>query len=88
MFVQQFDGQTLQPATELVNLPPVEAARVINAEIVAGPGAQLLVEARGNGRAVEAMPSAKNALRLPEGLCSLPPKPIYARAPDAKAKAA
>ena len=88
LFVQQFDGQTLQPATELVNLPPVEAASAINAELVAGPGAQSLVQARGKGLAVDAMPSAKNALRLPEELRSLPPKPIYARAPDAKAKAA
>ncbi len=88
LFVQQFDGQTLQPATELINLPPVEAARSINAEVVAGPGAQSLVDARGNGRVIDAMPSARNAMRLPDELRSLPPKPIYARAPDAKAKAA
>lgn len=87
LFVQQFNGQTRQPA-QLMNLPPVEAARVIDAETVAGPGAQSLVEARGTGRAVDAMPSAKNAMRLPAELRSLPPKPIYARAPDAKAKAA
>jgi hypothetical protein len=34
------------------------------------------------------LPSARHALRLPEALRSLPPKPHYARAPDAKIKEA
>jgi tRNA threonylcarbamoyladenosine biosynthesis protein TsaB len=47
-----------------------------------------LVEARGRSEAQERWPSASNALRLPEELRSLAPKPVYARAPDARAKAA
>ena len=39
----------------------------------------------GWGEAREAWPSAANALKLPPELRSLPPKPVYARAPDARA---
>jgi tRNA threonylcarbamoyl adenosine modification protein YeaZ len=83
LFVQQFDA-ALAPSTLLLNLPAAEAAGAISADLVAGPGAQALVDARGRGRAVEAWPSASLALGLPEALRSLPPSPLYARAPDAR----
>jgi tRNA threonylcarbamoyl adenosine modification protein YeaZ len=88
LFVQQFDGSTGEPAGELMNLPPAVAAASTSAELVVGSAAQILVDARGWGEAVDALPSAADALKLPQGLRSLRPKPIYARAPDAKAKAA
>jgi tRNA threonylcarbamoyl adenosine modification protein YeaZ len=88
LFVQQFDGATLAPSGELMNLPPAEAAARISASLVIGPGAAALVEALGRGEAREAWPSAANALRLPQGLRSLAPKPVYARAPDARVKSA
>src|SRR5690242_4265901 len=44
LFVQQFDGQTLAAQCELKNLPPTEAAKAIDAELVVGSGAQQLVE--------------------------------------------
>jgi hypothetical protein len=47
-----------------------------------------LVEARGFGEALDRLPAAADALLLPLALRTLPPKPLYARAPDAKAKAA
>ena len=87
LFVQQFDGQ-IQPATGLLNLPPGAAAEAVSADVVAGPGAGAVVEARGNGRAIEAWPSASNVLRLPESLRNLEPSPVYARAPDAKVRSA
>ena len=86
LFVQQFDGFPIRPQGELLNLPPAEAAASVDADLVIGPAARTLVEARGCGRAVEAWPSAKNALLLPEELRTLAPKPVYARAPDARAK--
>jgi len=86
LFVQQFDGQSLEAAIGLLNLSPGEAAAHISAPLVVGPGAAKLVEARGRGEAESAWPSARNALRLPEELRSLPAKPIYARAPDARAR--
>jgi tRNA threonylcarbamoyladenosine biosynthesis protein TsaB len=87
LFVQQFDGE-LQPSSDLLNLPPAAAAEAISADIIAGPGAAAIVQARGGGRAVEAFPSASNVLRLPEPLRTLAPAPVYARAPDAKVKTA
>jgi hypothetical protein len=52
--------------------------------VVLGSGAEALVSARGYGRAVNALPRAADARRLPEPLRSLAPRPIYGRAPDAK----
>jgi tRNA threonylcarbamoyl adenosine modification protein YeaZ len=86
LFVQQFEALT--PTTPLLNLPPTEAAALISAELVVGPGATDLVQARGTGEAVEAWPRAADALNLPEELRTLAPRPIYARAPDARAREA
>ena len=88
LFVQQFEGRSTEPIGDLLNLPPADAAAAVDAELVVGPAAQKLVDARGRGEAQERWPSASDALRLPGGLRSLPPKPVYARAPDAKAKVA
>ena len=88
LFVQQFDGTTIEPTSELRNLVPAEAARVATASLVVGSGAAALVDARGWGEAIEAWPSAADVLKLPEGQRSLPPKPVYARAPDARAREA
>ena len=86
LFVQQFDQG--KPAAALVNLAPAEAAEAISASTVVGSGARQLIEARGWGEARDLSPSAGDALKIPVMLRSLPPKPVYARAPDAKAKAA
>jgi tRNA threonylcarbamoyladenosine biosynthesis protein TsaB len=84
LFVQQFDASTLEPSSELLNLPPGEAARRTSARLVVGSGARALVDARGWGEAREQWPSASNVLRLPESQRSLAPRPVYARAPDAR----
>lgn len=87
IFVQEFDGATAEPLGALVNLAPTQAALRVTATLVIGSGAATLVEARGTGEAREAWPSARNALHLPEPLRSLDPRPLYARAPDAKVAA-
>jgi tRNA threonylcarbamoyladenosine biosynthesis protein TsaB len=87
LFAQQFDA-ALNPTSDLLNLPPQSAAEKVRAELVVGSGAQALVDARGHGRAAEAWPSARYALALPEQIRSLPPIPVYARPPDAKARSA
>jgi tRNA threonylcarbamoyl adenosine modification protein YeaZ len=84
VFVQQFDGSTLQPTFELRNALPAEAARFTTATQVVGSGAKQLVDVRGWGEARELWPSAANTLLLPDTLRMLPPKPVYARAPDAR----
>jgi tRNA threonylcarbamoyl adenosine modification protein YeaZ len=84
LFVQEFDSSHA-PASELRNLAPADAAAETEAKLVIGSGARQLVEARGWGEAREVWPSAANALKLPENLRNLPAKPVYARAPDARA---
>ena len=86
LFVQQFDSE-LAPSTSLLNLAPNDAAALISADLVVGPGAAELVEARGWGEALDAWPRAADALKLPENLRNLAPRPIYARAPDARVRA-
>ena len=85
LFVQQFDGVSLEPRSELQNLPPAEAAAAATSRLVIGSGARQLVEARAWGEARDAYPSAADAMVLPEALRTLEPKPVYARAPDARA---
>ncbi|MBV9527666.1 tRNA (adenosine(37)-N6)-threonylcarbamoyltransferase complex dimerization subunit type 1 TsaB [Sphingomonas sp.] len=84
LFVQQFAGRTRLPAADVANLSPADAAAAVNARLVLGSGAGLLVEARGSGEAREAWPAAADALKVPEALRSLPARPLYGRAPDAR----
>jgi len=88
LFVQQFDRDTLDPAGPLLNLAPAAAAAAIDAPLVIGSGASPLVDARGSGEAVDAVPRAANLFQLAPAQRDLPPRPVYARAPDAKPRAA
>ena len=87
LFIQQFNSDG-EPTGDLASLVPAAAAARITADLVLGSGAAQLVSARGWGHARDALPSAANALRLPADLRDLPAKPIYARAPDARARKA
>jgi len=84
LFVQQFDAMTSKPTSLLRNLSPAEAARFTAAPLVVGSGAAQLIKERGWGEARDALPSAARALKLPSDLRCLVPKPVYARAPDAR----
>ena len=88
LFIQQFDGAAIAPLSDVLNLAPGDGASVTTAELVIGSGAAQLVEARGHGEAREAWPSAADALKLPQALRTLPAKPVYARAPDARVREA
>jgi len=88
LFVQSFDAKTRDPISEFRNLSSADAAAVTTASLVVGSGARQLVDARGWGEAGDAWPIAANTLKLPENLRSLLPKPVYARAPDARAREA
>ena len=89
LFVQQFRrAPHFKAAGDMFNLPPVEAAAVIDAPLVVGTGAAALVTARGHGEALDLLPSASRALGLPPRLRTLDPKPLYARAPDARPREA
>lgn len=84
LFVQQFDGSTVQPTSPLINATPKAAAEQVSAGRVIGSGAAALVEARGWGEATDLVVSAADTMRLPDALRTLAPKPVYARAPDAR----
>lgn len=86
LFVQQFDG--LEAPGSMFNCAPAEAAGRIGTPLVLGSGAADLVAERGFGEARDALPSAARVLLLPAPLRSLDPRPIYARAPDARAREA
>jgi tRNA threonylcarbamoyl adenosine modification protein YeaZ len=84
LFVQTYGRNPLHPRDALRSLVPDAAAAAIAAEFVIGSGAATLVDARGSGTAVDALPRAADARYLPAPLRSLPVRPIYGRAPDAK----
>ena len=88
LFVQTFDGKKFMPAGPILTLSPEKAAAKVDAPLVVGSGAEALVAARGSGEALSLFPLASRALMLPELLRILDCKPIYARAPDARPKAA
>ena len=87
IFVQSFAHDPLRTVDELRSLLPGHAAAVVSAALVAGSGAEALVNARGFGEAADALPSAADARLLPGALRELAPRPIYGRAPDAKPSA-
>ena len=92
LFVQQF---AMAPGHRgdwtasgaMLTLSPTDAAAQIDAPLVVGSGAHALVAARGSGEALALMPVAARVLMLPELLRQLDCKPVYGRAPDAKAAA-
>jgi len=88
LFVQTFDRKKLTATGPILNLTPQAAAMKVDAPLVVGSGAEALVAARHRGEALPLLPTASRALVLPELLRMLECKPIYARAPDAKARAA
>ena len=88
LFVQSFDRKKMSASGPILNLSPQAAAMKVDAPLVVGSGADALVEARHSGQALAILPSASQALQLPELLRMLECKPIYARAPDARPMAA
>jgi tRNA threonylcarbamoyl adenosine modification protein YeaZ len=84
LFVQSYAREPLLPLDELRSLLPEEAAASASAPRVYGSGAEALVSARGFGQAFDALPRAADAALLPTLLRSLPARPIYGRAPDAR----
>ncbi|MFD1787354.1 tRNA (adenosine(37)-N6)-threonylcarbamoyltransferase complex dimerization subunit type 1 TsaB [Sphingomonas floccifaciens] len=79
LFVQPYD-RPLAPAGALASLKPEAALTAIGTRPAIGSGVRWLADVAG----VEALPEAARAILLPEALRTLPPRPIYGRAPDAK----
>jgi tRNA threonylcarbamoyladenosine biosynthesis protein TsaB len=98
LYLQVFKGEGLAPATEPQVLAIDAAARVVadaaagQGVAVAGTGAGLLTEAMAeigvaaDAPAVEGHPDAGHVARLAadRDVTTIPPAPLYLRAPDAK----
>jgi tRNA threonylcarbamoyl adenosine modification protein YeaZ len=87
IFVQRFELRPLRAIGLLTSMTPDRAAAEIADEIIIGSGAAALIAARGHGEAREALPRASDVTLLPALFASLPPRPIYGRAPDARPQA-
>jgi tRNA threonylcarbamoyladenosine biosynthesis protein TsaB len=85
LFLQPF-GVDGNPA-KLQSLTPEEGAGSFTQNIVIGSGAERLVAARGSGTALPEEANAAHLFQVSAEQRSLPPTPIYGRAPDAKPNA-
>lgn len=87
-FVAQYERRKFHLTVEVTSMTPEAAILAITAPNVVGSAAQALVALRGHGDAHATLPHAARALDLPVALRTLDPRPVYARAPDAKPKIA
>ncbi|OYW88763.1 MAG: tRNA (adenosine(37)-N6)-threonylcarbamoyltransferase complex dimerization subunit type 1 TsaB [Sphingobium sp. 32-64-5] len=87
-FWQIFDRATLTPLTGVTSTPIASLARELDAPILYGTGAAVVVEARGHGRAIPLHPDARCLPLLPDPLLSDDPTPLYGRGADAMPLAA
>ena len=83
-FVAQYGRPRFDFTVPIASMTPSDAAKAIDALLIVGSAAEALVALRGHGEARPLLPRATHALRLPAALRSLDPRPVYARAPDAK----
>ena len=83
-FVAQYERPGLALLVPVTSMAPEDAARAITAPLVVGSAAEALVARRGSGEAVDLLPRATRTLSLSLPLRTLDPRPVYARAPDAK----
>lgn len=87
VFVQGFTSE-LQPMGDLASLKPDTALKALEGVVLAGSGVHRLLALAPDLDAVDLLPDAGEAWRLPPALAALPPRPLYGRAPDAKVKGA
>ncbi len=87
VFMQVFHA-SLTPVGAFSSLKPAAALAAIDGRHAIGNGIRWLAALDPALDATEALPDAASAVLLPAALTSLPPRPIYGRAPDAKPQAA
>ncbi len=83
LFVQQF-AAPLAPVGTLRSLKPADVLEAIGTQTVIGSGIPKIAAIAPDHPLIEALPNAADAHLLAGDLASLPPRPIYGRAPDAK----
>lgn len=82
--IQQFGADGV-PVSAHASLPPDAVTPISGAGII-GNRAEACA-ARFGGRAIDMLPDARHALRLAAVEANWPPRPVYARAPDAAVRA-
>ena len=80
VFMQGFSVDPFAADDALASLKPEVARAALAGRTPVGNGVRRLGEIAG----VEALPDAEHALLLPQAFRTLPPSPVYGRAPDAK----
>ncbi len=83
VFMQAYSPM-LVPYAPLVSLKPADAIAAIAGLPAIGNGVRHLLAIDPSIDAVETLPDAADAVLLPDALRTLPPRPLYGRAPDAK----
>jgi len=83
VFMQAFSAD-LSPRTDMVSLRPDAALAALAGRRAVGNGVRWLAAIDPMLDLSEALPDAAAAILLPDSLTTLPPVPIYGRAPDAK----
>lgn len=84
LFWQLFDRLSLEPVEAARSTPITELARTLDATVVYGTGAAVLVAARGYGEAIDLRPDARQAPLLAPADISAEVGPLYGRGADAK----
>ncbi len=87
VFMQGYRASPLTPEDTLVSLRPNVAMMALNGRPAVGNGVRWLTAVDERAVMHDVLPNAADAHLLPAELASLPPSPIYGRAPDAKVPA-
>lgn len=85
LFMQAFATSPLAPAGELLSLPPAAVRERAAGLRLVGDGVRWLDSPDPRAAPRGALPRAADAVLLPPALAQLAPRPLYGRAPDAKA---
>lgn len=84
VFMQGFAASPLKPTEPLASLRPEAAIAALAGRMAVGNGVRWLTPLQPELLTREALPEAAKAHLLPPELSTLPPRPLYGRAPDAK----
>lgn len=88
VFMQRFSGPVLRELDALASRAPQAAVEALAGSVAIGAGVGRLQAPRPDLPPSDRLPDAADAILLPDGFATLPPRPIYGRAPDAVPTAA
>lgn len=83
-FVQRFAKAGMRPIVPFASLKPAAAVTACGSETIAGSGGDAIRAAGAHGPLLHVEADARATRLLPPNLATLPPRPIYGRAPDAR----